>query len=51
VEDGALVINNVQRSHVGSYLCSVFTGYGIFRAVSTLRIKGINLILFCFADR
>ena len=50
VKDSALVINSVQRSHVGSYLCSVFTGYGIFRAVSTLGIKGINLILFRFAQ-
>ena len=47
VKDGALHINNVQRSHVGSYLCSVFTGYGIFRAISTLGIKGI---LFSFAS-
>ena len=47
VKDGALHINNVQRSHVGSYLCSVFTSYGIFRAISTLGIKGI---LFSFAS-
>lgn len=35
-----LHIRNVKRSHAGSYLCSVFTGYGIFRAISTLAIKG-----------
>jgi len=43
VRDDELVINNVQRSHVGSYLCSVFTGYGIFRAVSTLRARSFGI--------
>lgn len=33
-------IRNVKRSYSGSYLCSVFTGYGIFRAISTLEIEG-----------
>ena len=43
--DGILHINNVQRSHPGSYLCTVVTGYGIFRAVTTLGIKGKTLLL------
>ncbi|KAL9987840.1 hypothetical protein ACROYT_G002210 [Oculina patagonica] len=34
-----LHIRNVKKSHAGSYLCSAFTGYGIFRAISTLSIK------------
>ena len=41
VKDGALHINNVQRSHVGSYICTVYTGYGILKAISRLRLKGI----------
>ena len=32
--------NNVQRSHTGSYLCTVFTSYGIFRAAVILGIRG-----------
>ncbi len=35
-----LHIRNITRSHAGSYLCSVDTGYGIFEAISTLYIKG-----------
>ena len=35
-----LHVRNVKRSHAGSYLCSVVTGYGTFRAISTLAIKG-----------
>ena len=38
--NGLLHINNVQRSHNGSYLCTVFTNYGVFRAVAILGIKG-----------
>ena len=38
--NGLLHINNVQRSHIGSYLCTVFTNYGVFRAVAILGIKG-----------
>ena len=38
--NGILHINNVQRSHPGSYLCTVITSYGIFRAVAILGIKG-----------
>ena len=40
VNGDTLHIKNVQKSHAGSYLCSVFTGYGVFRIVSDLRIKG-----------
>ena len=38
--NGLLHINNVQRSHTGSYLCTVFTNNGVFRAVTILGIKG-----------
>ena len=38
--DGVLHIKNVQRSHIGSYLCTVFTNYGVFRALAILGIKG-----------
>ena len=38
--NGLLHINNVQRSRNGSYLCTVFTNYGVFRAVAILGIKG-----------
>ena len=41
VKDGALHINNVQRSHVGSYMCTAHTGHGILKAISRLRLKGI----------
>jgi len=41
VKDGALHINNVQRSHVGSYMCTAHTGRGILKAISRLRLKGI----------
>ena len=43
--DGILHINNVQRSHAGSYLCTVVTSYGMFRAVTTLGIKGKTPLL------
>ena len=43
--NGILHINNVQRSHTGSYLCMVVTSYGIFRAVTTLGIKGKTPLL------
>jgi hypothetical protein len=46
VKDGALHINNVQRSHVGSYICTAYTGHGIFKAISNLHLKGIYLF-FC----
>ncbi|CAH3143480.1 unnamed protein product, partial [Pocillopora meandrina] len=39
VEDGALRISNVQRSHAGSYVCTAHTGLGIFRIISRLRLK------------
>ena len=48
--DGILHINYVQRSHPGSYLCTVVTDYGIFRAVTILGIKGKTLLflwLYC----
>ena len=38
--NGLLHINYVQRSHTGSYLCTVVSSFGIFRAVTTLGIKG-----------
>ena len=41
--NGILHINKVQRSHTRSYLCTVFTSYGIFRAVSILGVKGKTL--------
>jgi len=44
IEDGVLHISNAQRSNVGSYLCTVFTGYGIFRAVITLGVKESPLL-------
>ena len=40
VEDGALRISNVQRSHAGSYMCTAHTGSGMFRIISMLHIKG-----------
>ena len=43
--NGILHINYVQRSHTGSYLCTVVTSYGIFRAVTLLGIKGKTLLL------
>ena len=43
--DGILHISYVQRSHTGSYLCTVVTSYGIFRAVTILGIKGKTLLL------
>ena len=58
--NGLLHINNVQRSHTGSYLCTVFTTYGVFRAVAILGIKGkarhdsffilvVSMFLFLFS--
>ena len=41
VKDGALHINNVQRSHVGSYMCTAHTGHGILKAISRMGLKGI----------
>ena len=41
VKDGALHINNVQKSHVGLYVCTANTGHGILKAISRLRLKGI----------
>ena len=43
-----LHIANVQKSHAGSYLCSVFTGYGLFKATSTLQIIGMEIPNKCF---
>ena len=40
VEDGALRISSVQRSHAGSYMCTAHTGLGMFQIISRLRIKG-----------
>ena len=43
--NGILHINNVQRSHTGSYLCTVVTSYGTFRAVTILGVKGKTPLL------
>ena len=40
VEDGALRISKVQRSHVGSYMCTAYTGLGMLRTIGRLQIKG-----------
>ena len=40
VEDGALRIRKVQRSHVGSYMCTAYTALGMLRTVGRLQIKG-----------
>ncbi|PFX13584.1 Retrovirus-related Pol polyprotein [Stylophora pistillata] len=42
VEDGALQINSVQRSHVGSYMCTAHTGLGLFRIICRLQVKGLG---------
>ena len=39
-ENGVLQVSNAQKSHTGSYLCTVFTSNGVFRAVTILGIKG-----------
>ena len=43
LEDGVLRIYSVQRSDVGSYICTVYTGYGILKVISSLKVNGINL--------
>ena len=46
-----LHIKNVKRSHAGSYSCSLLTGYGIFRVISTLKIRGTkngSSVLNCY---
>ena len=43
--NGILHINYVQRSHTGSYLCTVVTSSGTFRAVTILGIKGKTPLL------
>ena len=43
VEDGALRINSVQRSHVGSYMCSANTGLRNLTGFSTLQVKGMDI--------
>ena len=48
VENGALRINSVQRSHVGSYMCTAHTGLGIFRIVGRLLVKGRIFNFKCF---
>ena len=48
VKDGVLRINTVRRSHVGSYMCTTYTGSGILKAISILRIKGIKFLSFTF---
>ena len=44
LKDGTLHINNVQRSHVGSYMCTANTGHGILKAIGSLRLKGITFV-------
>ena len=46
-QDGVLHITNVTRYHVGSYMCTAYTSYGILKAISGLHIKGADFILFC----
>ena len=48
VEDGALRINSMQRSHVGSYMCTADTGLGKFRIIGRLRLKGRIFAYFRF---
>ena len=48
VEDGALRISSVQRSHAGSYMCTAHTGLGMFRIISRLRVKGRIFISLLF---
>jgi len=38
-QDGVLHITNVTRYHVGSYMCTAYTSYGILKAISGLHIK------------
>ena len=40
VEDGALRISSIQRSHAGSYMCTAHTGLGTLRIISRLHVKG-----------
>ena len=40
VKGGVLHIRSVTKSHIGTYLCTVVTGYGTLEAIGTLRIKG-----------
>jgi len=49
-KDGALHINNVQRSHVGPYMCTANTGYGILKAISRLLLKGICFLFLRFNE-
>ena len=51
VTDGTLHINNVQRSHVGSYMCTANTGHGILKVISSLRLKGIRRPLGILFDK
>ena len=44
LNNAVLKINNVQRSHVGSYMCTAYTDHGILRAISSLRLKGIYIL-------
>ncbi|XP_020617451.1 basement membrane-specific heparan sulfate proteoglycan core protein-like [Orbicella faveolata] len=39
VKGGVLYISSVQKSHAGSYLCIIITGYGTLRAIGTLGVK------------
>ena len=39
-QGGVLHISNVTRSHVGSYMCTANTSYGILKTVSSLHLKG-----------
>ena len=48
VEDGALRINSVQRSHEGSYICSAHTGVGMFRIAGRLLVKGRIFDMQCY---
>ena len=45
LQDGVLRVNSVQRSDVGSYVCTVYNDYGILQVISSLKVKGINLLI------
>ena len=50
VKNGILQISSVQRSHVGPYMCTAYTGHGMLKAIGSLQLKGraCHLILYFF---
>ena len=47
--NGVLHISNVTRSHIGSFMCTASTSHGILKAVSRLRLKGLESVILFFA--